>query len=156
MKKIIFFLIAAAVLPLAAQRTTRRNLHAQEAAEPAAAAAVFDTVVPAEPHLVNVNGYDKPLRSRRETFFATNNGKRHIGAIAFTIKYYDTSNRLLHSVSHNLPAAIPPAETRQLSVRSWDVQNTFYYHRSAVPERAAQATPYDVSITVDTIFYAKL
>lgn len=155
MKKLLILAILASILPLAAQRTTRSKLRPEPVADHSetSAAPTVDTVVPTEAHLVDLNGYDKPLRSRRETFFTTNNGEREVCALAYTIKYYDTAGRMLHSASHHSATSIPPTETRQLSIRSWDAQNAFYYRLSTAPERVAQATPYDVRITVDTIFY---
>ena len=59
---------------------------------------------------------------------------------------------MLHSASHNVGADIPAGETRQMSIPSWDKQFSFYYRRSTTSQRAEQATPYDVSIKVDTLF----
>lgn len=150
--------MAAVVLGAGAQRTLRGKLRAAKHAEiPSDTVSTsLDTVVvaPGE-HLLDINGYDKPLRSRRETFFATNNSNRAVAAIAFTITYLDGSDRQLHAASHHSAVSIPTRETRQLSLRSWDVQNAFYYRRSSVPQRADQATPYDVRISVDTIFYVR-
>ena len=56
---------------------------------------------------------------------------------------------------HNVDAPIPAGETRQIGLRSWDTQQAFYYERSAVPARTEQATPYRVSIAVDTVFVNK-
>lgn len=156
MKKTAFILLTAlvAVAVATAQRTTRKGLKAAPTAavEETAAGVSYDTIVAPEPSAFDINGYDKPLRSRRETFFATNNSGRHLDAMAFTIRYYDNKRRMLHSASHRLPLDIPAGETRQVSIRSWDPQFNFYYIRSAVPQRATQATPYDVTITVDTLF----
>lgn len=159
MKTKLFILICG-ILALAttAQNTTRRGL--KPAAAPSATAAAqqtasIDTVVSPEPHTIDINGYDKPLRSRRETFFATNNSKRPTKAIAVTITYFDKSRRQLHERKASLPLVIPAGETRQASLKSWDQQLSFYYIQSSVPARADQATPYEVKITVDTIFFAR-
>ena len=118
-------------------------------------AALTDTVVSPKAHTIDINGYDKPLRSRRETFFATNNSKRTTEAIAVTITYFDKSHRQLHERKASLPLVIPAGETRRASLKSWDSELSFYYIRSSVPSRAEQATPYEVKITVDTIFFAR-
>ena len=159
MKTKLFILICG-ILTLAttAQNTTRRGL--KPAAEPSAMAAdkkaaLTDTVVSPEAHTIDINGYDKPLRSRRETFFATNTGEGTVGRLAFTISYFDTDGRLMHRASHNVDAPIPAGETRQIGLRSWDTQQAFYYERSAAPARTEQATPYRVSIAVDTVFVNK-
>lgn len=160
MKKYTLLAVLALVCVTAiGQRTTRTGLRAKaaEAIETAsdAPALVYDTIASPDRHAADINGYDKPLRSRRETFFVTNNGDKAVCRIAFTIKYLDSQRRMLHSASHNVQVDIPAGETRQVSVRSWDPQFNFYYQRSAVPKRAQQATPYDVTISVDTLFMAR-
>ncbi len=160
MKKTSVLAAIAIVLASAAmaQRTTRKGLKPAPATTATAAETVassLDTLAAPEPHQVDINGYDKPLRSRRETFFATNNSGRDIAGLAFTIKYFDSQQRMLHSASHNIAIDIPAGETRQASVKSWDPQFNFYYVRSTVPQRVQQATPYDVTLTVDTIFVKK-
>ncbi|MDE6157635.1 MAG: hypothetical protein K2F78_05760 [Muribaculaceae bacterium] len=153
MKRISLLTLAAVLCAaLAAQTSTRRGLKPEAKAAVQASVAAVDTIAAPEAHLVDINGYDKPLRSRRETFFVTNNSRRDICGLAFTITYYDTARRVLHSASHNVKADIPAGQTRQQSVRSWDTQFSFYYRRSATSQRAAQATPYDVAVKVDTLF----
>lgn len=54
-----------------AQRTTRNKLRpAAVMTAPAVSedSVVYDTIAAPEPHTLDINGYDKPLRSRRETF----------------------------------------------------------------------------------------
>ena len=62
---------------------------------------------------------------------------------------------MLHRRQISVPCDIPAGETRNLSIQSWDKQQSFYFVRSTVPSRTDQATPYDVTISVDTIFVAK-
>lgn len=156
MKKFSFlFILFIAACSVYAERTTRRNLKPVQT-ENAPQRAAYDTLPAPEASEISVNGYDKPLRSRRETFFTTNNSDREIERIAFSIRYFDTKQRLLHQSVHNVPANIPAGETRQINIPSWDTQFNFYYLRSAIPQRAQQATPYDVRINVDTIFFQPL
>ena len=111
-----------------AERTTRRNLKpAVTGDEISQSVTAYDTVATPDASVISVNGYDKPLRSRRETFFATNNSTADIERIAFSIRYFDSKQRLLHQTVHNV--------------------------RAAIPQRAQQATPYDVRISVDTLFF---
>jgi len=151
-------LAAVTAVESVAQRTTRRNLHATSAPAAAAASASDGGLrVIASPGTseVTVRGYDKPLRSRRETFFVTNNLKDEtLRRLYITFTYLDGSGRMLHSESREVECELPPAETRQMNVPSWDVQQNFYFVRSTVPARAAQATPFDVKITVDSIAVA--
>lgn len=154
MKKFFFLLLILSVATAAyADRSTRRNLHPQTSEGTTHSATAYDTVSSPEASAISVNGYDKPLRSRRETFFTTNNTDRNLARIAFTIRYFDARQRQLHQTKHNIPADIPAGETRQISVPSWDHQFNFYYIRSTIPQRAQQATPYDVRISIDTLFF---
>lgn len=151
------FLIAATLITLsvAAQTTTRTRLRPKATANENTAvqsAPALDTIAVPTPHSVDINGYDKPLRSRRETFFVSNNTDKKLQAIALTITYFDSSRRQLHRRSEHILVEIPAGETRQAALRSWDIQQSFYYSRSAVPARTSQATPYEVSITVDSLF----
>lgn len=140
-----------------AQRTTRQRLQprAEAASAPAVVKPLYDTVVTPGIDRVEVKGYDKPQRSRRETFFATNTGDMPIRRIAFTISYYDLDKHLMHRAPHNVEADIPAGETRMVGVRSWDVQQAFYYTRTRVGAKNPKGTPYDVEIAVDTLFLAR-
>lgn len=153
MKKIVFILaLAAGMVAVSAQRTTRTGLHAAPDAETVSVPS--DTIVAPGLELVEVKGYDKPLRSRRETFFVSNPGDKAIQRVALTISYFDTSNNLLHRASHNVAVDVPAGETRMAGVRSWDVQNGFYYLNSTVSHKSTTARPYTVTINVDTLFTA--
>ena len=73
--------------------STSRQVGAECCAEP------FDTVA-ADNTMVRFSGYEKTLRSNRETVFVTNLlGDREIAAVYFTITYFDSSGRLLHGSS---------------------------------------------------------
>ena len=154
----VLILIAITIaLTCTAQRTTRRGLHAKSDTREVPASEVrpvYDTIAAPTAEMIEVKGYDKPLRSRRETFFATNTGNMPIRRMSFTISYYDLDRHLLHRASHNVGTDIPAGETRMIGVRSWDVQQAFYYTRSAVTHKNGKATPYYVEIAVDTIFTA--
>lgn len=153
MKKIILILVLAVCFAaVSAQRTTRTGLHAS--AEPETVSMLTDTIVEPGIEMVEVKGYDKPLRSRRETFFVANPGEKAIQRVAITISYFDTSNNLLHRASHNVAVDVPAGETRIAGVRSWDVQNGFYYLNSTVSHKSTTARPYTVTINVDTLFTA--
>lgn len=153
---LIFVAVCACVW---AQSTTRRHLRVAPVAAAAAAAPVVaptaDTVASPPDHAVDISGYDKPLRSRRESMFVSNNGSAELGGIAFTLVYSDAAGRQIHSTRQHLPTAIPPGQTRQLSFKSWDLQMSFYYIHSAVPARSPRAMPYDVAISVDTLFFVR-
>lgn len=148
--RIVISLLVLLVVAFAgeAQRTTRRNL--KEIPEVDTVAVVkTDTLLNADVNVIILSGYDKPLSSHRETFFVTNNGSATVISIGVTFDYRDSKSRQLHSVTTSVDCEIPPGETRQLSIPSWDKQKSFYYYRSAKPRR--QATPYSVSHTINHV-----
>ena len=137
----IYFILAATVMASAVpDRTTRRGLKAVAPTAVNAVAMRHDTVTPSP-----VAGYDKPLRSSRETLFVTNRSSRTLKGVELRIIYLDAKGRQLHEAVHWLPADIPPGETRRLSFKSWDLQRTFYYRLTGRP-RTSDGTMYDVSI----------
>lgn len=127
-----------------AQRTTRKNLKLKEEYS---ATIKGDTIKNTDTDILKISGYDKPLSSHYETFFVTNKGEQAIVGINITFNYFDNKNRQLHSETRNVNCMIPPGETRQLSLSSWDKQNAFYYYRSPQPHR--QATPYSVTHSIN-------
>lgn len=93
------------------------------------------------------SGYDKPLTSDKETLFITNNTDRELTAISFYIKYFDANDRQIHKAFHSLDVSIPPGETRMVSFRSWDVQNSFRYKNS----RDSRRDSYTYTIELDPV-----
>lgn len=107
-----------------------------------------DTIVPDSiTGQISVAGYDKPLRSSRETFFISNNTLYHLCGLRLDIEYLDTHRRTLHQREIYISLDIPPGATRQASTKSWDIQKTFYYKLSPKPKRS-DGTMYDVKCTV--------
>lgn len=133
------------------QNTTRHGLKAIPRNAASATNARLDTIA-GEGDAVEFYGYEKTLRSMRETVFVTNRSARTIAALRFTIRYYDAQGRLLHSRIVNTSAEIPPGETRRVDFPSWDKQCTFYY--SGSPRPRTSAIPYSIKITGDTILVA--
>ena len=144
--RVIISLLIAIALNCSAQRTTRKGL---EPRENLSAIALGDTIKSPSTDILKISGYDKPLNSHKETFFVTNNGARAIVGINITFNYFDNQNRQLHQATKTVNCTIPPGETRQLSISSWDKQKSFYYHRSAKPRR--QATPYSVTHSINFV-----
>lgn len=124
-------------------RTTRRNLHRATAVT--TTQAKDDTIVPSS-GMVILSGYDKPLRSSKESIFATNRSRRTIAAITLRIDYFDPQERQLHSRDITIPVIIPPGGTRQLTFQSWDRQHAFYYHLTGKP-RTSPGSPYTIRAT---------
>jgi hypothetical protein len=112
----------------------------------------IDTIVgDSTTRYVKCSGFEKTLRSRHESFFATNSQADTITALSLTITYLDTSGRMLHRVNRHIDCDIPGGETRQLTIPTWDSQQAFYYRLSTAPKLTTHATPFDVKIEVDTI-----
>lgn len=95
-------------------------------------------------------GFDKTADSKIETFFATNNSSHTIRRIDVRIEYFMTDGRQLHAQNHSIECAIPPKETRLLSIPSWDRQKSYYYINSRRPARR-QATPFKVRVEITKI-----
>ena len=87
------------VMAATADRKNSVNRRLKRVPQPASETTVpFDTV--AAEGLVRFSGYEKTLRSNRETMFVTNLSEREIGGVWFGISYLPTSGRLLHKASH--------------------------------------------------------
>jgi hypothetical protein len=145
-----------AALTLSAQRTNRTRLrvdHVITAAAESSPTTGIDTLTGTTAAAdIRVSGFDKSPRSRRESFFVTNSSADTVSAISLTLTYLDTSGRMLHRVSRRINAEIPANETRQLTIPTWDSQQSFYYRLSAQPKKTSVATPFDVSIAIDTVY----
>ena len=153
MKRFVTALITVAmVMAVTADRKNSVNRRLKRVPQPTSETTVpFDTV--AAEGLVRFSGYEKTLRSNRETMFVTNLSEREIGGVWFGISYLDTSGRLLHKASHRRHVSIPPGETRRIDIPSWDKQCTFYYTGS--PRPRISAIPYDITITPDTLLLTR-
>ena len=132
-------------------RTTRRHL------KPIIAEETTDTLRQAElmtagsPDSLSISGYDKPLRSTRETFFLTNRHGSPLHAIKLHITYYTMGGEMLHSRDITIDTPIPPGETRQISTSSWDRQKAYYYIGTRVTPRSAKAIPYYPKIDIGSV-----
>ena len=89
-------------------------------------------------------GFDKTAGSNTESFFISNGLKKALCRLEIQITYTDMKGRQLHKRTVSIDTAIPSGETLRTDIKSWDIQKSFYYHKSARPKR--QATPFDVKI----------
>lgn len=155
MRPVAFMLLLLCAIPFWAQRQSsiRKGLKADKGALVATRdSGLLDTVA-ASGTEVRFSGYEKTLRSTRETVFLTNLSGRELDRVIFHITYFDAQGRQLHKVRKNLYAGIPPGETRRLDFPTWDRQFAFYYIRS--PRPRVSAIPYNVSISPDTLIFAR-
>lgn len=89
--------------------------------------------------LIRFSGFDKPYNSTKETFLVTNNGPEFLGKIEIRLTYSDLEGRMLHSRTMTLNADVPPGQTRQLTVKSFDTQKSYFYHKSKSPRTGGQS-----------------
>lgn len=120
-----------------------------------APAAACDTIWAPPRDSVAVAGFEKTLRSTRESMYVTNYTSGPVEGIGIEITYTDMNDRMLHKASHHVGDGIPWGETRMIEVPSFDRQGLYYYHRSPVPQRTSQATPFKVRVAVLYILIPK-
>lgn len=153
MKRLIIILLGLVFLAVAATKVEAKGQRRQKTTRPrleriaTTPEAMSDSATRALLDSISFAGYDKPLRSTRETMFVTNSSARRLTRLWFTIKYSDMSNRELHSADIELGVDIPPGATRQISFPSWDKQLAFVFHRSARSSRS-RGTPYTIALTL--------
>lgn len=139
--------ITLAVIPsvMLSQRTTRPRLKPTETAS--APSVSYDTIfTAADSTVLSFNGYEKTLRSSRESFFITNRTDSLIDRLTVELTYLDMQGRMLDRRTADIDLTVAPGETRKADIRSWDTQNVMYYYRSPRPRSSSQATPYRLKI----------
>ncbi len=87
-------------------------------------------------------GFDKTQSNSKESFFIINNTDRELTAVSLYIDYRTPDGRQLTRRFIRLSCAIPPGETRNVSIPSWDTQRSFYYHKSRKTGKGGN--PFDV------------
>lgn len=81
------------------------------------------------------SGFDKTLRSSKESFFIINNTDRTLTGVTLYIDYRTPDGRQLTKRFLKLTCAIPPGETRKADIPTFDTQHSFYYADSERPKR---------------------
>lgn len=159
MRAAVIFLLMVTALSACAQKTTRKGLKARRTVTAATTPAVgeqADTIKGERADSILVlTGYEKPLRSGKETVFASNrDSARTAVEMEMEIEYLDMRGRSLHKRVLDVPLSLPGGETRFVSFKSWDINNVFYYHMNRPVRTKAQATPYTVKIRVVSLVLA--
>lgn len=148
----VIVLAAVCAFFVVAQRTTRRPLRVKPVADTLSYATVDTVKCPGR--LVIVSGYEKPLRSMRETVHVTNaDTLRLMRAVKLDILYLDVDGNQVHRKSVSIDCNIPPGETKMLSFKSWDIQNRFFY--SGGPKPRVPAYPFTVRMLVEYVVYSR-
>lgn len=145
-------ILASGVPVHAYQRTTRPRLKTQQVNADCVKA---DTLSLPSDSLLHLSGYDKPLRSSRESLFVTNRTCRTIKEISLEVEYLDRHGRQLHKRRVTVRCDIPSGQTRRVEFPTWDTQHAFYYRLSTKPQRADGA-PYDIRCTVNYCLTSEL
>lgn len=154
-----FLVILLCLIPVSVyglEKTTRRNLKVASGVLPDAGASVvlYDTIEVSDDMEVRLSGFDKPLRSNKETFFVTNKSGNLLSGLVIEFNYTDMQGRQLHKRNMDVVCEIPVSETRQITIPSWDRQQSFFYRLSAKPKRAS-AVPFDVCCRVVAVIIKK-
>lgn len=137
----IIFLLLACIFhgDASAKRTIRRNLRSPDTRPVPELALSVDTA------MIAIDKYDKPLRSRHESFFATNRTDNHVSFLKVRLQYLSLQGDTIHEAVRVLECDLPPRSTRRLTFPSWDKQLTLYYFLTDRPSRL-HGTPYKVNI----------
>lgn len=129
-----------------AQRTTRHKLKSVPAGSLEQVSKSDTLFTAADSTAFSFNGYEKALRSSRESFFVTNNTDSLVDRLTVELVYMDMQGRMLDRRTVDIDLEIKPGETRKADIRSWDTQKVMYYYRSPRPRGSSQATPYRLRI----------
>lgn len=100
---------------------------------------------------VTVAGFEKALRSKRETMFVTNHSRDTITALWLTADYTDTLGRQLHRQSRPINVDLPPGQTRRIEQPSFDRDGMFYYYQTPPARSTTAATPFKVTVHIDSL-----
>lgn len=150
--KILLFLIVlfGTAYTTSGQNTLRPKLIPEPEPECVDITSVAVDTLP-DPSGIIVTGFDKPLRSSKETFFIVNNSEREIKGVNLLLTYSDMSGHQIHKRSEFIACSIYPGDTCYLDIPSWDRQKAFYFHRNPPYRPRTSATPFDVAIQVEYV-----
>ncbi len=154
--RILPIILAATALTLAARTNTTRPLTDQRTVMTCAErVTVGDTCTFSDK--IILSGYKKTLNDAYESFFVDNKTPFRLSKL--TVKFYyinAETGQKIHEETYDVPCDIPSGEMRQLTVRSFDRQHSFYYVDSRQPRRPAtpyrikyEIKGYDIRIAVD-------
>ena len=97
------------------------------------------------------SGFDKKGTSSVENFFVTNRSEKFVKSLYLRISYFMPDGRLLHRRLEKIDCNLPAGETRNVEIKSWDRQHSFYYVKSLGQHKSA--TPFDVTIDVVNVIF---
>lgn len=153
MRIFIGMIMLLSALSVSADKTTRKNLKVLPKVDRQVVTDSLDFFTPS-PGMIRLTGYDKPLRSYRESIYVSNPSRRTLRYINLEITYFDEAGQQMHRRDVKLNITIPPGETRQLTFPSWDKQRNMYYIKSGKP-RTSDGTPYSISAKITQAAYSR-
>ena len=140
------------------QRTTRHKLRPATAASAADASAdmvQLDTIVAPEPRMLGVNGYDKPLRYKARDIFCDKQLRCGTG-------FYCIHNHVLRHLTPYAPQSVASCSCACSCVRNPSGEHKIVGYAVcvlscalAIARGTVQASPYEVAISVDTVFVVR-
>ncbi|MGM9827949.1 MAG: hypothetical protein ACI30O_07125 [Muribaculaceae bacterium] len=147
MRKLITLLSVLFCVAAYGQNTTRNKLKANPGLRPEVSVRYDTLSQAAASRYVVFTGYEKPLRSTKETVLLhLNEDAPDVKRVIFDIEYLDLSGKVLHKRTVDLPVEVRPGGTRMCVFKSWDVNKVFYYHINKPPRTSAQGTPYSINL----------
>ncbi len=147
---LLYAMIAGAMICTAQNTMRGRNLKPVPRQTTEATAARSDTITVDSDDIL-FSGYDKTLRSRKESVFVTNHSGHNACSISFEIEYRDMNGRQLHRERRSIDCDLPDGQTRLLVFPAWDKQQVWYYYLSRPARTSAQGTQYKVIIIPESI-----
>lgn len=151
-KLLIPILVLIAMLPIAAKKikTGPATNHLKVDKILSDTKTESDTIF-APVDFLTLSGYDKTNAALTEAFFVTNNNDSlTVKTLNVTLTYSDMTDRQLHEATHTVNCDIPPGQTRQVTVPTWDRQHSFHYFHSVAPKRKV-STPFKVSSAINWV-----
>ncbi len=125
-------------------RTTHKQLSTTGVAMERIDTAPSDTATTVDPAAVTLKGYSKRASDSKESFLVTNNLSHRISAIRLLMRYTTLGGEMIHERTVTIPVSLKPGETQMVSVKTFDVQRTFYYYAGPKPRKTA--TPFKVAV----------
>lgn len=91
-----------------------------------------------------LSGYKKTVNDAFESFFVDNQTPFLISHLTLKFQYTNAlTGQIIKEATYEVQCDIPSGQMRQLSIRTFDKQHSFYYANSRKPNRPA--TPYSIS-----------
>ena len=95
--------------------------------------------------IVTMKGYSKLTGANKESFMLVNHSNLHLSGLEIRFKYTDLDGAIIHERTATVECDLPPFQSRQVSIKSFDEGHRFYYYRSKAQKGAIA---YDLTIKI--------